>query len=230
MSRRISSANLAIERVQRVGVPDGIVVINHTDCDSVLTASIMSGRLEPLHQFGAAAIAADHTGEEDAIADLLQGLASLRDYEASLINLHRALSNRPMIAQAQDGVDSRRRKRELASNAVRRGRFVVEGALAFGVLEQSIDSVFFPPLLPSAAVILMLSPLPGIPDRWHARIRLGPAAPADFTLHNLSWASVDPGYAGRWNAGSNGRAGGTNMPPAEYANRLRRALTNVTAF
>jgi hypothetical protein len=201
MARRISSANLAVERVVQLGVPRGIVVINHTDCDSVLTAGIMSGQLEPLPQFGHAALAADHTGEENVIADLLQGVASLRDYEESLVNLQRLLVNRPPTVQGQKGIDARRRRRGSASNAVQSASFVREGPLAVGVLEQSIDSVFFPALLPTATVILMMSPLPGTPDRWHAKIRVGLAAPEDFTLHQLSWSLVDAGYAGRWNAG-----------------------------
>lgn len=230
MARRISSTNLAIQRAAQLRPSGGLVVINHTDCDSVLSAGIMSGRLEPLPEFGSAAIAADHTGEANAIGDLLQGLASLRDYEGSLEHLQRLLSKGPMRPEAQLGIDHRRRKRELASEAVHSARVVVEGPLAFGVLEQPIDSVFFPALLPTAGVILVMSPVPGVPHRWNANIRLGPAAPAGFTLHSLCWASVDPGYAGRWNAGSNGRAGGTNVPPAEYANRFRRALTTVTAL
>ena len=38
MAGRTSSANLATERVLKVGVPTGLVVINHTDRDSVLSA------------------------------------------------------------------------------------------------------------------------------------------------------------------------------------------------
>ena len=65
MQRLVSSANLAIERVVSGGVatPGDVVLINHTDCDSILSSGIVSGRLDPEARFGAAAIAADHTGE-----------------------------------------------------------------------------------------------------------------------------------------------------------------------
>lgn len=226
MARRISSTNLAIQRAAQLRPCDGLVVINHTDCDSVLSAGIMSGELEPLPEFGCAAISADHTGEANPIGDLLQGLASLRDYEASLENLQRLLSNHPITVRCQNGIDARRRGREVAAKAVESGRFVVDGPVAVGVLEQSIDSVFFPALLPTASVILMLSPFFGAAGRWHAKIRLGLAAPDGFTLHQLSWSKVDVGYGGRWNAGSNGRACGTAMLPPDYAALLRTAVAH----
>jgi hypothetical protein len=49
MARQISSTNLAIDHVRRFGPakPDTLVVISHTDCDSVLSSCIMAGELEP---------------------------------------------------------------------------------------------------------------------------------------------------------------------------------------
>jgi hypothetical protein len=46
----ISSTNLAVARVHALGTarPDDLVVIDHTDCDSALSAGIVSGRLDPL--------------------------------------------------------------------------------------------------------------------------------------------------------------------------------------
>ena len=89
MHRFVSSANLAAEWV-RAGHgprPGDLVVITHTDCDSVLSSAIVSGRLEPKPEYEAAAIAADHTGAKNGIADLLQSLDSYRDHELSLRNL-----------------------------------------------------------------------------------------------------------------------------------------------
>jgi hypothetical protein len=89
MAQPISSTNLALERVRAVGLPSGDtrLVITHTDCDSVLTAGILSGRLDAEDRYGDAAIAADHTGEPNEIADLLQALDGRRDVELSLASL-----------------------------------------------------------------------------------------------------------------------------------------------
>ena len=68
MYRFVSSANLAVEwvRARHGPRPGDLVVITHTDCDSVLSSGIVSGRLEPKPEYEAAAIAADHTGERTA--------------------------------------------------------------------------------------------------------------------------------------------------------------------
>lgn len=70
-----------------------IVVIDHSDCDSILCAWLVSGRLEPDDRFGAAAIAADHTGAADPIADLLQAIEYRRDLELSFRSLNTLLVN-----------------------------------------------------------------------------------------------------------------------------------------
>ena len=97
MKRHVSSAHLAIERVRAIGMPtsDSIIVINHTDCDSVLSAGIMSGRLAAEDRYGDAALAADHTGDENLIADLLQALDKFDDFELSFAALARLESGQP---------------------------------------------------------------------------------------------------------------------------------------
>jgi hypothetical protein len=77
----ISSTNLAVAHVHALGIarPDDLVVIDHTDCDSILSAGIGSGRLDPLDSLASAAIAADHTGAENRVADLLQAIEYRRD-------------------------------------------------------------------------------------------------------------------------------------------------------
>ena len=83
MARPVSSANLALDwRAASANTPtesrkaaeQAVVVINHTDCDSILSSGIVSGLLDALPAYGRAALAADHTGEENAIADTLQAL------------------------------------------------------------------------------------------------------------------------------------------------------------
>ncbi len=79
MRQHLSSTNLALLRVRQEGVvaAGSHIVLNHTDCDSVLSAAVLSGAVEPSDELGVAAIAADHTGEPNAIADLLQAMDAL---------------------------------------------------------------------------------------------------------------------------------------------------------
>jgi hypothetical protein len=114
--------------------------------------------------------------------------------------------------------------------AVARGKVRYLGAtrsIAVGVLEHALDGEFFPALLPEAVVILLAARRADDRQRWDVKLRLGAGAPAGFSLHRLALRELDPGYGGRWNAGSNRRGGGTAMPPdrwsAELAQRVERA-------
>lgn len=53
---------------------DAVLIIDHLDRDSILSSGILLGRLPPDPRLSEAAITADHTGAENDIADLLQGL------------------------------------------------------------------------------------------------------------------------------------------------------------
>ncbi len=52
MPRRVWSDTLARLQVLAEGLPatEDLIVVNHTDCDSVLSTGIMPGRLEPLEE------------------------------------------------------------------------------------------------------------------------------------------------------------------------------------
>lgn len=229
MRCRISSTNLALKQVEADAEPvdeDAVVIINHLDCDSILSSGIMSGRLPPDPCFGDAAIAADHTGKENDIADLLQGLDAelsrrkVRDYTASFENLHRLLNNQPLDSQAKEALDARLCKRCVAEKFVSNGRFQRVGPLHFAVVDEPIDGEFFPALLPDAIAIMVANPLLEDPSRWQVKLRLGRDAPSGLALSDLGIQDFDPNYGGRWNAGSNRRGGGTPLTPEEYAERL----------
>jgi hypothetical protein len=224
MARPISSAPLAIERVLSLGppTPPATVVVNHIDCDSVLSAGIMSGRLPPDPAFARAALAADHTGEANAIADLLQGLQRYRDFELSLRNLRALLAGKPLEPAAAAALAARRAIREESVTALERGRVCWAGPVAWLEVEGNADLLFLAGLIPSAAVILLFSPRPGEPGRRNVQFRLGNGAPSRFTLHDLRMVEFDPGYGGRWNAGSNKRSRGTDLEPAVYAEEIAR--------
>ena len=223
MQQVISSANLALEHVSRFGALDSgtPVAITHTDCDSILSSGIVSGRLEPRPEFGDAAIAADHTGEANSIADLLQGLDGKRNLELSFRNLSLLLSGRVLEREANVALDQRRRKRADAARAIEDGRVKLDGPLGWGVLDSALDGEFFPSLLPDAVIILLAARSPHDPSRWHMKVRLGSGAPQGMSLQGLGIKKFDPAYGGRWNAGSNKRGGGTTLEPAQYAEQLR---------
>ncbi len=65
-----------------------------------------------------------------------------------------------------------------------------------------------------------------------SKIRLGPAAIAGSSLHQLGIREFDPAFGGRWNAGSNTPNLGTSIHPeaykAELLKRLKRLGTHFT--
>src|SRR3989344_4629255 len=55
------------------------IFINHTDTDGLITTAILLGKIPPNEIFLNAVLAADHTGEENFIADTLQSLETTGD-------------------------------------------------------------------------------------------------------------------------------------------------------
>ena len=207
------------------------VVINHTDCDSVLSSALIMGTLEPDERLVPASIAADHSGDANPIADLLQGLDEGRtgdrtaeQYVESLHALLILLEGRRLPRAAQRALDRRCARRRRAARLIRRGRITLAGPLAWAILDEEMDSAFFPALIPDATLIILALRHPSLPDRWVVKLRLGVAAPPGFTLHSLGIQQWNPGFGGRWNAGSNKRGGGTTVEPRDYANRLLAKL------
>ncbi len=229
MTRRVSSANLALAHVAAEGAasPQDVVVVNHTDCDSVLSAGIVAGRLDPDPALGDAAIAADHTGAANPIADLLQAVERWEDVEASLHNLALLRAGRPLDTRAAEALDRRLRRREEAAAAVARGEVRAVGRVALGVFAGEVDGEMFPALLPEAAVVLLAYPREEDPGRWTMKLRVGIAAPEGLTLHRLGLGEMDPAFGGRWNAGGNRRGGGTTTDPRVYASELSRRVERL---
>ncbi|MCD4684804.1 MAG: hypothetical protein K8S97_02570, partial [Anaerolineae bacterium] len=99
MMRRISSAVIANAYVRTHGPlgDDFVVVVNHTDADSVLAAVIMTGALPPEDEYAEAAVAADHTGAENVIADVLQALEYDRSLGGSIDVLFKVVERRSAV-------------------------------------------------------------------------------------------------------------------------------------
>ena len=230
MERPISSATLAIEYVQKFGAQkESAVVVNHTDYDSALSSSIIRGTLPPDKKFSDAAIAADHTGEPNEIADLLQALDSRRDLDFSLHNLNLLLDGKEIDEEAKLLLQKRLSDRERAQEFVESGAFEFLGQVAYAEAEVKFDGAFLPALLPDSMVILLGTPFKNkegnLIDGLHeVKVRLGKNAPKGLTLHSLGLKDTDIHFGGRWNAGSNKRSGGTKLTVKECAKIVAHLL------
>ncbi|MDO8594822.1 MAG: hypothetical protein Q7R93_04930 [bacterium] len=219
MAQVVSSAPLAIDYRAENGITEGRrVVINHTDADSILSSGITAGVLEPEERFAEAAIAADHTGVENAIADLLQPLASFKDPALSFRNLELLLDGKALEPEVEKARARRREDRkvcaEVAPNFKRQGRVCFLGGHYFEEVE------LFLPLFPDAEIFLIHYPSRIVTGKNEIRVRLGPAAPKGLWLNKLGL----PNFGGRWNAGSSRRSEKTLLTVEEYASVINEKV------
>lgn len=188
-------------------------------------------------------VCADHTGEENEVADLLQAMDEGREGDRTEQQYLESLRAALALLQRQDpgsyaraALTMRRMKRAAARRLVDAGHVVVRDGVALARPDEEIDGALLAPLVREAAVVMLALPLPADPSRWLVKLRRGPAAPSGLTLHALDVAGMDPSYGGRWNAGSNRRpksgdaVGGTATHPEEYATALRERLAAFAAL
>lgn len=218
MARIVSSAPLAIEYRRRNGITKGRkVAINHTDADSILSSGIITGALECEERFARAAIAADHTGEENEIADLLQPLAAFRDKEFSFRNLELLLHSGTLEQRAEKARARRKEDRGACSRVTE--KFVRRGHVYFLEGQYFNEVELFLPLFPKAEILLLHYPSK-IASKNEIRVRLGPNAPKGLWLNKLDL----PNFAGRWNAGSSRRSEKTELTAEEYADIINQKV------
>jgi hypothetical protein len=231
MDYPVTSTQLAVERVRAAGAaePGSWVILNHTDCDSVLSSGIILGVLPAGERFVDASVSADHTGEPNDIADLLQALDETRvgdrtveQYEESMRNLRHLLDGVPLEPSALEAVQTRQRKRSEVDALVERAE--LRDGLAFAHYEGEIDGALLSARFEDAVVIMLAVPDTRVVGSWVIKLRRGPGAPPGFSLHDLKVTGWDERYGGRANAGSNKRGGGTSMSPEDYAERVRSRL------
>jgi hypothetical protein len=224
MARLVSSTNLALARVGARGPVDRdtAVLVTHTDCDSILSAGVVSGVLEPRPEYGRAAIAADHTGVADPIADLLQALEPLRSVADSFNALAILEGGGRLPSWAGKPLAERLEQRTVAADLA--GCFVLAGGIAWAAFDEPVDGEFFPVHLPEARVIVMGYPMADRSSRWVIKLRLGLAAPPGTVLDPARLRVIDPAYGGRWNAGSTKSGGGSELAPETWAERLGERL------
>ncbi|MDO8470072.1 MAG: hypothetical protein Q7S84_03625 [bacterium] len=218
--RRVSTTNLVSQFLREGNVVEGVPLIHHTDCDSVLASLLASGGAESNELFDNAAIAADHTGARNEIADLLQALGPFRDYTRSLYALNALLHGEQLDGETRARVEKRQRDRAQVA-ALPFETFAHRVVLAH--IKDRVDGELAPAAFPRAAVILLARPMPDVSNRWEIKVRAGLAFPEGRSLHELSLDA----YGGRWNAGSTKRSGGTALTPEHYAELVSRQIEEV---
>jgi hypothetical protein len=240
--KHISSANLAIEYIKKH--PDFLsgtrALTHHTDCDSVLSTALMSGIIEPDEKFGIAAIAADHTGMPNEIADLLQAIkdgpdgdngekstseSNKQKYLYSLEQLQNLLSGKDLDIKAQDLYNNRLQERELLRNMIDEGKFQFAGnndeVVYLESGQEKFDATLLIGLFPQAKVIFTARKITD--GKTIANFRLGLGAPAGSDIRSIMIAIEEP-FGGRWNAGANRRSGGSDSSAKEIADKIEAYL------
>ena len=226
MQRQISSTVIANAYVRQHGslAADWAVATNHTDADSILSALVMTGGLPASDEWSEAAIAADHTGEENLLSDVLQALEDDGNLEKSLAVALKLSANKESLLEMPDVrqkvLQKRTIVRQMLRQQVQQGAFHWQGNIAWIVLDGKVDAALAPALLPEARVIVIASPMPpGSEKAWRIRARLGVSADG-IDLSQLQL----PDTGGRWNAVSTSRHGGTNIGPQIYVSMLAEKL------
>ncbi len=214
MCEHISSTTIAIAymREHRSLPKDCKVLINHTDCDAILSMLIMTGQLDPEEIYNEAAIAADHTGDENEIADLLQAMQKEKDLEFSIRNLD-ALLNKELIDEKAKGMlEIRKGERAKIKKLVDDGKVSYQDGIDYIKLDEKIESGLLPKYVPDAKLIMIAHPMPeGSAREWNIHLRLGNEAD-DIRLDMLNL----PDFGCRCDAGSTNRYGGTDVAPGEF--------------
>lgn len=207
--RHVSSGVLACKWVRAngaVGLKGGdVVVINHTDCDSVLSSLILSGVLPPHERFERAVVDADHRGAPNDLADILQACSTTRDLQLLIEGLSRFLSGEPLSARVESHLDQLHEKRMAVREIAQRGAHEHRNGVVFIDSDRYLDSDLFLPHFPQARLLVIGCPSEKYPEFAMTRLRLGGSVEEGVSLHRLGVTDFDPYFGGRFNAGSNKR-------------------------
>lgn len=235
MWHRVSSVNLAAEYIREYGnVQNDTVVIHHTDPDSVCSSIILVGthllgqdvvdsHPHLIKELVRAGNSADHTGEENDIADLIGAIEVKRDYQYSIQQLRRLLLGEALDIQASELMSMRRKEREIARQLVLEGALEnIGNGVMYAEFDHDVRAEFFPALLPNATAFVLASPMAG--DLWQIKTRTGLSAPEGLVLNRLDLPSTN----GRWNATATKRNGGwSGHDPREYALLVKEKISRT---
>ena len=209
MMQQISSTLIANKFVSEHGPlnDEYVIVINHTDTDSILSSLIMGGKLKPDSEYDKAAIAADHTGKENIISDLLQSFEDDRNLKTSIEVLLKIMEKRLWVRKEMKALIQDR-------------KFEMHNDIALIKTEKKIDACLLLDALTNVKVVVVASPMPkGSQRKWRIRVRSSISGKV-VALNKLNL----PNTGGRWNAVSTSRYGGTDMEPKMYVEMLRHEI------
>lgn len=241
--RHISSANLAIEYIKNHPdfLADAKALTHHTDCDSVLSTALMAGIIQPEEKFGVAAIAADHTGEANDIADLLQALkdgpngeggdkSSSEDnrskYLYSLEQLQNLLTGKELDPRAKELYEKRLQERKMLQEMITSGQVKYAGnnqeVAYIETGADKFDATLLAGLLPNTKVIFTARQ--NEEGKTIIGVRMGLAMEEGSDLRDIMRGINEP-FGGRWNAGSNKRKGGSDSSARQIAQKIANYLS-----
>lgn len=229
MWRSISTTPLMCFLVREYGLPIEYgyqPAINHMDADIVLATLVAIGIIDPRDErFASAAVAADHTGEQNDIGDLLNGIEHKRDLVFSWQALQAHLQGERLPEEAIIGWEKRKADRNQALQAVNNGEFMemAPGVFVYQSQGSLMRTEYVCNALPDAKVIVTATKSQ-FGQGYDYKIRVGPSWPEGHSLHQLNL----PLFGGRWNAGGTIRAGqAVTMSPDIYASEISRKMSTL---
>jgi hypothetical protein len=212
MRKRITSTTLAKRYVRKYGPlgVNSVILINHLDCDSILSSLIMSGEISNRKKYVTASIDSDHTGMKNILADIINSQFMENNLKESILSVLEYEQKQTIRHKASQLLSKREIDRKNALELS--NQFKKEGAVYYFISKEpaNFDAALFVPFFKHAKVILIATPLEN--KLWNIKIRLGRKA-KNIHLNNLNL----PKFGGRWNAGGTGWEGGTKIHPKKYA-------------
>jgi len=216
-----TSTSLAIDYVNTYGVAgnNDKIIINHTDCDSILSSLIIAGLLEPKEEYKHAALCADHTGEISEISEILQALEKERTVDLSIHSLMSFISTGKVASNIIPYLNAYRACRQRVHDYVSKAYSV--GDIVVVPIDSDINSIMLLSCFPNAKIIMTVSPHLLYPQKMAISVMRGPKAPKALYINTLP---LPPEFGGRWNMGSNKRSGGTSLPIDFYIEIIQKEL------
>lgn len=197
--------------------PEDVVIVNHTDTDSVLsllalTNPEISWKVKMI--FAHAAVAADHTGEFSPLISLIDAMYHDRDLDKSINTLLQFLTEGDINLLNLDVIENYyveivKRKKALEIVKERKFREIGNGVILIELDgPKSMQSIPFPALFDEfgiyATVIIISNPLNG---KYKLNVRAGRNFPENSSLQDIDTVKGLSrfGYGGRARAGGNDR-------------------------
>src|SRR5258706_984702 len=232
--------------------PEKVVLVNHDDTDSVLSLLLSTHRNVPskvIDLFAEAAKAADHTGEPNRLANLIDSFYKTYDLD-NLIPLINLLISGEKLIFTDEKIQQKFEKYETQPELIKdylsvvlkneqsqygEGFYDVETKiLRLSPKDKAIDTSRVLPItiqmdLP-VSIIMTYSILDSATNWWKISLRAGPSFPKGLTLEEMAkQLNLEQfGYGGRRDAGGMGRYHGEKtITPDRLSDLLHQFLLGV---